>query len=384
MAIQAALALGAARELCLSSLTSSPQVKIRSAREIQIHAHFLVKRRIVIQNSGASQGSHSKIYAAGDRRTFDGRLSGSGRTVLRAQKSSSSESEFVPEEEQKSSPVDPETGIDADGYVTTSLPKEFTELMKEEPEPPDYGLLGLGFAVAFIARDIIWREILNWISLAFFLCVVAVESVQALAYKALEFGGQPLESVVNVFWIILQTFIHFFRLAGETVSIRPVAFAILLSTVVLLVGESVSKTYEHAPDFPSRNMLDFAGLLGLAGVVGFISAEFMLLALTGVSGYLIGWKNYNPVAGLAPAVATLVAIAGPAIRWPLFAAFVGYSVFRYWRKGYLSQGAILNTKIGQYPRVLVGLIYLLGISMVSKFVFAFEVFFPTSPPPLEE
>ncbi|KAL3697513.1 hypothetical protein R1sor_011589 [Riccia sorocarpa] len=383
MAVQGVCGLGAARALSLTSLTASPQGKLRLALGLGVNAAFSGKTRIAIQNNGALRRSHSKIYKAGERRILDGQLLGSWRTMVRAQMSSGSESGFVPEEE-KSSPVDPETGIDADGYVTVGLPKEFSELMKEEPEPPNYGLLGLGFAVAVLARHIIWREILNWINLAFFLVVFATESAQALAYKAVEYGGQPVESVVNVFWIAAQVVIHFFRVAGDVVSVGPVAFAILLSTAVLLVGQNVSRTYEEAPEFPSRNMFDFAGILGLAGVVEFISPEFMLLALIGLSGYLLGVKKLNPVAGFAPAVATLVAIAGPALRWPLLAAFLGYSVFRYWRKGYISQGAVFTTEIGWYPRVLVGLVYLLGISILSKFVFAFEALLSASPPPLEE
>ncbi|BBN00671.1 hypothetical protein MPTK1_2g01060 [Marchantia polymorpha subsp. ruderalis] len=381
MAFQGALGLGAAKALGPDCFSCSSQLTVRVSRHSGTNARVAFPRSaFAIGKNGAPFGSFSELPVGRERRISGNFLCRERSVLVRAE--AGPESEFRPQGKQ-SSPVDPETGIDADGFVTASLPEEFIELMKDDGDPPNYGLFAFGVVTAILARGVIWREIQNWVNIAAFLAVFALESVQALAYKLVDLGGQPVLTVLEVFLFVGQNIVNVFRLAGELISVREVSLAILLSTVVLLVGESVSETYKDASEFPSRNMLDFAGVLGLAAAVGFISAEFMLLGLVGITSYLLSAKRYNPVAGFTPAVATLVAIAGPAIRWPIFAAFVGSSVFRYWKKGYLSQGAVMNTRRGQHPRVLVGLVYLVGISMVSKVIFYFEALFPSSPPTVE-
>ncbi|CAM6110121.1 unnamed protein product [Calypogeia fissa] len=268
-------------------------------------------------------------------------------------------------------------GIDEDGNLTASLPPEFVELMKDEGPAPNYWLAGFGLTMAYLARKAIWKEIKLWGKLALASGRASWQSMGLLVVlfkKLIIMGGEPLKTVLVSIAFVVRAIHNFFRFIVDLAPPLPIMYAITLASIVLLVGESVSDTYSSSEkQFPSRTILDTAALLGLGGFVGVLPVEITLLGIAAITVYLLFVRKVNPVAGLTPAAAVFAAVAEPIIRYPVLFSFVGFSTYRYWKLGYLSSGAVHKERTSEYPRILIALLYLVGVSCAARvFFFTFD------------
>jgi hypothetical protein len=227
--------------------------------------------------------------------------------------------------------------------------------------------------VTFLARNAILKELKFWGKLAVAVVASAGAAVLAAAEvvfrQLLVWGGDPLIRVIVVLGYIPLTITNVFKFVADMVPPLPILFAVTLSSIVILVGESVSDTYSSKTEFPSRGTLDTAGLLGLAGFVGVLPVEIFLIGIAAITGFLLFARKVNPVAAFTPAAAVLAAVAEPYIRYPAFLSFVGGSMYRYWKLGYLESGAVQKERTSEYPRILMVLLYLVAVSIAARSVF---------------